>query len=74
MSQLPTSSQYNMRTWLTFLVPSLIGLFLFMTPIPIADGMTIPIALMAKAIKEGISSVMIELLTFIICVTVCFRY
>ncbi|MGO2275244.1 YjiH family protein [Pseudoalteromonas nigrifaciens] len=69
MSQLPTSSQYDMRTWLTFLVPSLIGLFLFMTPIPIADGMTIPIALMAKGIKEGISSIMIELLTFIICVT-----
>lgn len=69
MSQLPTSSQYNMRTWLTFLVPSLIGLFLFMTPVAIGDGMTIPIALMAKAIKEGVSSMMIELLTFIICLT-----
>ncbi|MGO3442466.1 MAG: YjiH family protein, partial [Pseudoalteromonas distincta] len=49
MSQLPERSHYTWRTWFTFLVPSLIGVFLFMTPISTSQGMTIPIAVMAKA-------------------------
>ena len=51
MSQLSTSPQYDWRTWFAFLVPSLIGVFLFMTPVSSGEAMTIPIAMMAKAMQ-----------------------
>jgi len=69
MSQLATSNTHNLRTWLIFLLPSLLGLFLFMTPIPLEGGMTIPIAFMAQSIKNILSPIINELITFIICFT-----
>ncbi|MEL0606226.1 YjiH family protein [Pseudoalteromonas undina] len=69
MSQLPPRGHYMWRTWFTFLVPSLIGVFLFMTPIPTADGMTIPIALMAKGVQALMSGSAQAIITLIICIT-----
>ena len=69
MSQLPPRGHYTWRTWFTFLVPSLIGVFLFMTPIPTADGMTIPIALMAKGVQALMSGSAQAIITLIICIT-----
>lgn len=43
--------QYKLVDHLKFIIPSLLGIFLFMTPVPSGDGMTIPIAVMADWIK-----------------------
>ena len=50
MSQLPPRSHYTWRTWFTFLVPSLIGVFLFMTPITTSAEMKV-------ALSETFSSI-----------------
>ncbi|KHM49499.1 membrane protein [Pseudoalteromonas distincta] len=69
MSQLPERSHYTWRTWFTFLVPSLIGVFLFMTPISTSQGMTIPIAVMAKAVQAMMLGSAQTIITLIICIT-----
>lgn len=75
MSQLnsPTPKlpeQHNdLKVWLTFIIPSLVGVFLFMTPIPSGEIMTIPIAVMAKAIQALFSEVALEVIAVIICIT-----
>jgi nucleoside recognition membrane protein YjiH len=43
-----TQKKHNLQTILTFIVPSLIGLFLFMSPISFQGNMTIPIAIVAQ--------------------------
>lgn len=40
--------QYSFSTWLLFLIPSLIGVFLFMTPIYVDGSWKVPIAVMAN--------------------------
>ena len=69
MSQLPHRSHYTWRTWFTFLVPSLIGVFLFMTPISTSQGMTIPIAVMAKAVQTMMFGSAQAIIALIICIT-----
>ncbi|GEB72364.1 hypothetical protein PC2016_1151 [Pseudoalteromonas carrageenovora] len=69
MSQLPHRSHYTWRTWFTFLVPSLIGVFLFMTPISTSQGMTIPIAVMAKALQTMMFGSAQAIIALIICIT-----
>ncbi|WP_026691674.1 YjiH family protein [Alteribacter aurantiacus] len=58
------SSHYS--SFWKFLIPSLIGVGLFMTPIPIDDGMTIPVAILANLLEGALSSVLPAILTFII--------
>lgn len=53
------------RLWM-FLVPSLIGLFLFMVPIRYEDSITIPVALLAKGLKALMSDYLIGVVTLII--------
>ncbi|MFY8325949.1 YjiH family protein [Pseudoalteromonas sp. ZZD1] len=60
---------YDLKVWLTFLIPSLIGVFLFMTPVPSGEIMTIPIAVMAKAIQASFSEIALEIIAVIICIT-----
>ncbi len=69
MSQLSTSPQYDWRTWFAFLVPSLIGVFLFMTPVSSGEAMTIPIAMMAKAMQVFFADTAKAIITIIICIT-----
>ena len=69
MSELSTSQQYNWRTWFTFLVPSLVGVFLFMTPIPSGEAMTIPIAVMAKSMQAYLAEFAKAIITLVICLT-----
>ena len=69
MSQLSTSPQYDWRTWFAFLVPSLIGVFLFMTPVSSGEAMTIPIAMMAKAMQVFFADTAQAIITAIICIT-----
>ena len=70
MSNLTSSAEpFDSKVWLTFIIPSLIGVFLFMTPVPMDGAMTIPIAVMAKALKAAVAPYIDLLITFIICIT-----
>ncbi len=55
MAQVHANPSYHWRVLFTFFVPSLIGLFLFMTPVPVGEAMTIPIAVMAKQIQAFVA-------------------
>jgi nucleoside recognition membrane protein YjiH len=67
---MPASENYfTLRNWLTLLVPSLLGVFLFMTPIPAEKGLTIPVAVMASHLKVAVGSWMPYLLAFIVTVS-----
>lgn len=39
-------------TWLLFLIPSLLGVFLFITPIPTDNGIKVPVAILAAALAD----------------------
>ncbi|MDN3489756.1 MULTISPECIES: YjiH family protein [unclassified Pseudoalteromonas] len=65
----PVQKSYDLKVWLVFLIPSLIGVFLFMTPVPSGEIMTIPIAVMAKAIQALFSEIALGLIATIICIT-----
>lgn len=63
-------NQYStMRNWLLLLLPSLCGVFLFMTPVSGDAGLTIPVALLAGALKNALAAQMGLLLTTLITVS-----
>ncbi len=67
---MPSSENYStLRNWLILLLPSLLGVFLFMTPIPAEKGLTIPVAVMANQLKMTLGSWMPYLLAFIVTVS-----
>ncbi|MDE1464055.1 YjiH family protein [Spartinivicinus poritis] len=45
---------FNLRNILVFVIPSLLGILLFMTPVAYQDGLTIPVAILAKSIKTAL--------------------
>lgn len=49
-----------------FLIPSLIGLFLFMAPISYEDSLTIPVAILAKSIQALLGDSLVAIVTIII--------
>ncbi|WP_350995937.1 YjiH family protein [Shewanella sp. TB7-MNA-CIBAN-0143] len=51
-----THKKHNIKTILTFIIPSLIGLLLFMTPINVEGSITIPIAIISKALQSQMGS------------------
>ncbi|MGF1774087.1 YjiH family protein [Vibrio maritimus] len=51
-----------------FFIPSLIGLFLFMAPISYDGGLTIPVAVLAKALQAAVGDFIVPLVTAIIAV------
>ena len=51
----------------SFLLPSLLGVFLFMTPIPYNGSVTIPVAILAKLFTTGIGDWAKWLITALIC-------
>jgi nucleoside recognition membrane protein YjiH len=62
-----SSENYStLRNWLLLLLPSLLGVFLFMTPIPAEKGLTIPVAVMANQLKAMLGSAMPYVLAAII--------
>ena len=63
------AKQHDFKVWFTFLIPSLIGVFLFMTPVPSGEIMTIPIAVMAKGIQAAFNDFALGLIATIICIT-----
>lgn len=57
------------KAWLTFLIPSLLGLFLFMTPIDYNDAITIPVAILAKLLQAAIGEQMSTVISSIIVIS-----
>jgi len=65
-NQITSMQIYTNKTWLTFLIPSLLGLFLFMTPINYNDAITIPVAILAKQLQAAIGEQMSMVISSII--------
>ncbi len=61
-----TSSSRLMK----FIVPSLVGIFLFMIPISYDGEITIPVAILAGMLQDGIGPHIPKIMTAIIAVTV----
>lgn len=62
----PAENYSTLRNWLVLLLPSLIGVFLFMTPVQGDKGLTIPVALLAAELKAALGGSMGLLLTVLI--------
>ncbi|WP_010531532.1 YjiH family protein [Lentibacillus jeotgali] len=60
---------YNTSDHLRFIIPSLLGIFLFMTPVSSGDGMTIPIAVLAGWVQTALSGHLSAIMTIIIVLT-----
>lgn len=65
-NKLPHRKSFSLATILTFIIPSLIGLLLFMTPIQYNETLTIPIAVIAKALQGFLG----ESITFMVTIVV----
>lgn len=59
----------SMKDHIKFIIPSLIGIFLFMTPIKIEGDFTIPIAVLAGIVEKGLTSYLSLIMMLIIVVT-----
>ena len=55
--------------WLMFILPSLLGVFLFMAPISYQDSLTIPIAILAKSVQSLFDGMLPAIVTFVIALT-----
>ncbi|MGR5066211.1 YjiH family protein [Photobacterium sp. DNB22_13_2] len=55
--------------WLMFVLPSLLGVFLFMAPISYQDSLTIPIAILAKSVQAVFGDMLPAMVTFVIALT-----
>ena len=61
-----THKKHSIKTILTFIIPSLIGLLLFMTPINVEGSITIPIAIISKALQSQMGSSIQLIMTCIV--------
>lgn len=59
---------YHWRDHLKFIIPSLIGIILFMTPVKTSDGFTIPIAILAGWVEN----ILTNYLSFIMMIIIVF--
>ena len=66
MTQQKQKQKYNIKTILTFIIPSLLGLLLFMTPISYNGAITIPIAIAAKVIQSQFAEILPLIVTCIV--------
>src|SRR5699024_4665714 len=61
--------KYKLTDHLKFIIPSLIGIFFFMTPVKIEDGYTIPIALLADWVQDLLADQLSAIMMVIIMIT-----
>lgn len=66
------TSKHNTKTILTFIVPSLIGLLLFMMPVHYQNALTIPVAVIAKGLQALLADELPLIVTCIVVVTALF--
>ncbi|WP_406686040.1 YjiH family protein, partial [Rossellomorea vietnamensis] len=62
--------RFTLTSHLRFIIPSLLGVFLFMIPIPGKDGITIPIAVLSGLLQDWIGSYVPSIMTGLIILTV----
>lgn len=71
-------NKYSLSTHLKFIIPSLIGVFLFMMPIKTTDGLTIPIALLASwvqtLLEEQLSAIMMVIIVITAIMTLIAKF
>ncbi|RKQ31525.1 YjiH family protein [Oceanobacillus halophilus] len=63
---------YSLSDHLKFIIPSLIGIFIFIIPVPTEDGFTIPIALLANAVQGVLTNILSAIMMMIILITAIF--
>ncbi|KAB7707524.1 YjiH family protein [Bacillus aerolatus] len=61
-----TASKSSLSNILRFVVPSLIGVFFFMTPIPVNGELTIPIAILSNFLQEAIGGAIPAIVTYLV--------
>ena len=60
---------YGLTEWMAFVIPSLLGILLFITPVSVGEQFTIPVALLAAALKGAIGDSIVPLITLVIIFT-----
>ncbi|WP_168195151.1 YjiH family protein [Shewanella sp. SNU WT4] len=64
--------KYSLKTMLTFIVPSFIGILLFMIPVSYQDAITIPVAVIAKGLLAALGAWLPSIITVVVCMTALF--
>lgn len=67
----PSNSRRNV---LMFLIPSLIGILLFMTPVVYQGNVTIPVAVLAKLVQQGLAEQLVAIVTGVISTTMVLTF
>lgn len=67
-----TNDKISLKASLTFIIPSLIGVFLFMIPIKFNGEITIPVALMSKFLASTLEGYLTAIITLMICISAIF--
>ncbi|MUV37446.1 uncharacterized protein JNUCC1_01252 [Lentibacillus sp. JNUCC-1] len=63
------NNSYSLGDHLRFIIPSLVGILLFMTPVPTKEGTTIPIAVLADWVQAKLANQLSVIMMLIIIVT-----
>ncbi|MEN1967582.1 YjiH family protein [Lentibacillus sp. N15] len=62
-------SKYTLFDHLKFIIPSLLGVFLFMIPVPTSGGLTIPIAILANWVQDLLADQLSAIMMMIVVIT-----
>ncbi|SDI27174.1 YjiH family protein [Natribacillus halophilus] len=65
-----SQKQYNASQMFKFILPSLIGIFIFITPITVDGEITIPIAWLAEALDAVLEPILGELILILVAISV----
>lgn len=65
----PININYSSNNLLKFIIPSFIGILLFITPIFYNGEVTIPIAILSKFVLNHLKNIIPSIMTVIICIT-----
>lgn len=63
---------YSFSQVIKFIIPSLLGLFLFLYPLPTEEGFTIPIAFLAGMLQDTIENNLSLIMMIVIIITAAF--
>ncbi|WP_153730501.1 YjiH family protein [Sporosarcina obsidiansis] len=58
--------KYSISTWFVFLIPSILGILLFMVPLPLAGGWKVPIAKLADLMASALEPIIPQLMMILI--------
>lgn len=67
-----TNDKFSLKDSLTFIIPSLIGIILFMIPIKFNGEITIPVALMSKFLANSLEGYLTAIITLMVCISAIF--